>query len=122
MKKAIKNSNGLVRLAAIIIGLLSILAGTIYYENNITASVARADSNYNERTHLQLKLVNDIHELSQLNEGWYRISNGFVYHLDTFDSYVPLYIKVKNLQQQNGLLVIDENGVIRFSESFDGLA
>ena len=50
--------------------------------------------------------VNGIKELSYLNEGWYEIRNGFVFYLETFTSYVPLYIKVKNLEQQNGLLVV----------------
>ena len=43
--------------------------------------------------------------LRQLNEGWYQIRNGYVFYMETFDSYVPLYIKVNNPHRLNGLLV-----------------
>ena len=114
-----KTAKGLVSLITIIILMSSILAGTIYYENNITANVVREGSS--PKSSISIKEVNDISELSQLNEGWYSIKNGFVYYLETFDSYVPLWIKVKNPEQRNGLFVVDKEGNIEFDESFDGL-
>ena len=98
-----KIAKGLVSLITIIILLSSILAGSIFYENNITANVVKETSIDNKPPIISIKEVKSISELNQLNEGWYKISNGYVYYLDTFNSYVPLYIKVKNQEQQNGL-------------------
>ena len=110
-----KTAKGLVSLITIIILLSSILATTFIYENNITANVVR-ETSINNKIPIQITTVNDIKELNQLNEGWYQIKNGFVYYLDTFNSYVPLYIRVKNSEQQNGLLVVDEEGNVEFFE------
>ena len=112
MKKLFNNkiAKGLVSLITIIILLSSILAGSIFYENNITANVIKETSINDKPSTISMKEVNSSKDLSQLNEGWYQIKNGFVYYLETFDSYVPLYIKVKNQEQQNGLLVVDEDG------------
>lgn len=114
-----KTAKGIVSLITIIVVLSSILAVTIFYENNITANVVKETNN--KKTSMQIQSVYDANELSQLNEGWYLIRNGFVYYLDTFDSYVPLWIKVKNPEQKNGLFVVDADGSIRFEESYDGL-
>ena len=114
-----KLNEGLISLLIIIILLFSILAGTIYYGNNITANAVQENSNFDNS--MQIQTVDNIQDLNQLNEGWYQIRNGFVYYLETFDSYIPLYIKVKNLEQQNKFFVVDEYGAIRFDESFDGL-
>ena len=97
-----KLNEGLISLLIIIILLFSILAGTIYYGNNITANAVQENSNFDNS--MQIQTVDNIQDLNQLNEGWYQIRNGFVYYLETFDSYIPLYIKVKNLEQQNDLL------------------
>ncbi len=109
-----KFAKGLISLVTIIILLSSILATSIYYENNITANVISEISTEAKSTGILITEVNDIKDLSQLNEGWYKIRNGFVYYLDTFNSNVPLYIRVLNAEQQNGLLVVDEDGNVKF--------
>ncbi len=107
-----KTAKGLVSLITIILLLSSILATSIFYENNITANVVidKIDS----KSFISIKEVNNIEELNQLNEGWYEIRSGHVFYLDTFNSYAPLWIKVKNPKQQNGLFVVDEYGDIEF--------
>lgn len=117
-----KTAKGLVSLITVIILLSSILATTFVYENNITANVAREISIDAKQVSIPIKEVNDIRELSSLNEGWYYIKNGYVYYLEHFDSYAPLFIRVMDLGQQNGLLLVDENGKAMFDESFSGLA
>ncbi|MBI3034928.1 hypothetical protein HYY71_01265 [Candidatus Woesearchaeota archaeon] len=109
-----KVGKGLASLIAIIILLSSVLATSVFYQNNITANVIKEMSIDNNPSKISIKEINDIKELSQLNEGWYEIRNGFVFYLDTFNSYVPLYIKVRNFEQQNGLLAVDENGNVEF--------
>ena len=148
-KKLTKNktAKGLISLLTIIILMSSILATTIYYQNNITANVIRETSYKDESIKPQIKYVDDINELNQLNEGGYSVRNGFVYYLDTFDSYVPtfllrknvdekisllrkleiasqfpLYIKVKDKEQENVLFVVDSGGAIIYSNTFEGLA
>ncbi|MBI2656135.1 hypothetical protein HYX03_00160 [Candidatus Woesearchaeota archaeon] len=122
-KKLTKNkiAKGLVSLLTIIILLSSILAGSIFYEDNITANVVKETSIDSKPPTISIKEVNGIRDLNQLNEGWYQIRHGYVSYLETFDSYVPLYIKVLNPEQQNGLLVVDENGNIEFVKDFEGL-
>ncbi len=117
-----KTPKELASLTAIIILLSLILAGTLYYGKGITADAVRKAAIDGKIEKIQFKQVNDVKELSQLNEGWYKIMSGLVYYLETFDSYAPLYIKVNNPRQQNGLIVVDADGTIRFSERFDGLA
>ncbi|MBI2658356.1 transglycosylase SLT domain-containing protein [Candidatus Woesearchaeota archaeon] len=119
MKKLIKNkiAKGIVSLITIVILLSSILASSIFYENNITANVVKEASGA-ETARITIIEVNDIRELNQLNEGWYRIVNGYVFYLEHFDSYVPLYIHVRNIEQQNALLGIDEDGTIFFDNTF----
>ncbi len=119
MKKITKNKfgKGLVSLTTITVLLFSILAGTFYYENNITANVARKIS-IDDKPVIPIKQVNDIKELNQLNEGFYEARNGFVFYLETFDTYIPLYIKVKNTEQQNGLFSVDADGNVGFVKTF----
>ncbi len=109
-----KTAKGLVSLITIIVLLSSMLATSIYYQNNITANVVKEISTETKSTGIIITEVNGIKELSQLNEGWYQIRNGFVFYLDTFNSYVQLYIRVKNPEHQNGLFVVDEDGNVRF--------
>lgn len=120
MNKLNKNkfAKGIVSLATIIIVLTSILAGTIYYGGNITSNVV---SEVNDEPQIQIKTVDNIEQLSYLNEGWYQIRNGYVFYLDTFNSYVPLYIKVRDLYQQDGLLSVDADGNIEFHSDLDKL-
>lgn len=96
-----KIAKGMASLVTIIILLSSILATSIFYENNITANVIREVSIDSELTSISIIEVDDIKDLSQLNEGWYEIRKGFVFYLDTFTSYVPLYIQILNFGQQN---------------------
>ena len=109
-----KIAKGLVSLITIIVLLSSMLATSIYYQNNITANVVKEISTETKSTGIIITEVNGIKELSQLNEGWYQIRNGFVFYLDTFNSYVLLYIRVKNPEHQNGLFVVDEDGNVEF--------
>jgi len=123
-KKLLKNKigKGLVSLITIIVLLSSILATTFIYENNITANVIKElpiTESITQSIYIQIKEVNDIKELSQLNEGWYEINNGYVYYLDTFNSYVPLYIKVKNPEEHNGILGVEKDGTIIFYKDFN---
>jgi|GEM_PF-6077060 hypothetical protein len=109
-----KIAKGIASLIAIIILLSSILATSVYYNSSITANAVKEvplDSGLN---YISITEVDDIRELSFLNEGWYEIRNGFVFYLDTFNSYVPLYIKILNQEQQNGLLAVDAEGNIEF--------
>lgn len=123
MNKITKNkiAKGLVSLVTIIVLLSLILAGSLYYKNNITGSVAFEDLKNSESTSINAKEVNDVKELNQLNEGWYKVSNGYVFYLETFDSYVPLYIRIKNPEQQNIVFIVDADGNIKFEENFDKL-
>ena len=102
-----KTAKGIVSLLAVIILMSSILAGTIYNQNNITGNTIAGDNLNPLNTKLYKKEVNDISELSQLNEGWYKIISGNVLYLEDFDSTIPLFIKIKDSEQQNGLLVVD---------------
>ena len=124
MNKIFKNktAKGLVSLIAIIILLSSILASTLYYQNNITANVIREASIDSESKAIPTTEVNDIKELSQLNEGWYSVRNGYVFYLEHFDSAVPLYVKINNQRFWNGFLVVDADGNIEFRESFEEIA
>ncbi|MBI2660460.1 transglycosylase SLT domain-containing protein [Candidatus Woesearchaeota archaeon] len=89
------------------------MATSVYYNNSITANAVKEVS-LDSETGISIIEVDEIGELVFLNEGWYQIRNGFVFYLDTFNSYVPLYIKVKNPEQQNGLLAVDAEGNIEF--------
>jgi len=111
-KKISKNkiAKGLTSLVTVVILLSSILASSFFYENNITANVVE------DSTGISYTEVNDIYNL-QLNEGWYQVKNGNVFYLESFDSALPLYIKIINPKQQNGLIVIDSEGNILFDEN-----
>ena len=82
-----KLAKGLISLLTIIILMCSILATTIYYQNNITANAIR-ETKIDNKNLIQIKEVNNINELNQLNEGFYQIKNGFVFYLEHFDSYL----------------------------------
>src|SRR3989344_1171216 len=60
-------------------------------------------------------------ELNEFNEGWYSVRNGIVYYLEGFNSYVPLYVRVVNNQQQNGFVLIEADGNVIFDTSYDNL-
>ena len=104
IKKLFNNkfAKGLVSLITIVILLSSILATSVFYQNNITANVVRETSINDNKISIQITTIDDIKELNELNEGWYSIRNGYVFYLENFDTYVPLYIKVLNPEQKNG--------------------
>ncbi len=112
---------GIVSFATIILLLSFILALTLAYENTITANVVKDISIDTVAISIRVKEVSNIKELNQLNEGWYQAINGYVYYLESFDSYVFLNIKIKNPDERNGLLVVDADGNIKFDETFNGL-
>ena len=101
-----KFAQGLVSFAVIIILIASVLASSMLYNASINPYVVRENSFDKNPASFSIRTVKGINDLSSLNEGWYEIRNGFVFYLETFDSYVPLYIRVKNLEQQNGYKVI----------------
>ena len=113
-KKLLKNkaAKGLA-LIAIIVLLSSILAGTLFYQSSITANAIKQSLPNPESKVVQIKEVNDIKELNQLNQGWYQIRKGYVFYLDSFNSYVPLWIKVNNLEQQDGIISVDADGNVK---------
>ena len=119
IKNLNKTAQGIVSFATIVILLVSVLASSIYFEYSITANAVK-ETAINTKPTITIKEVKDINKLNYLNEGWYEIKNGYVYYLESFNDYVPLYIQVINPQQQNGLMVIYADGEILFDESFRG--
>src|SRR3989344_2973355 len=110
-----KMGKGIVSLLTVIVLMSSILAGTFYNQRSITGNAVAEDlAPLNTKLDIYKMEVNDVSELNQLNEGWYKIVSGNVLYLETFDSTIPLFIKVKNPEQQNGLLVVDFDGNIKF--------
>src|SRR3989344_1674314 len=104
-----KTAKGIVSLLTIVIVLVSVLASTIYYNNNITANVIK-ENTLQQSPQIQIKEISDVNELNEFNEGWYAVRNGIVYYLEGFNSYVPLYVRVVNNQQQNGFVLIEADG------------
>ncbi len=123
MKKSnkYKAPKGIVSFTVIIVLLSSILAASVYYENSITANAVRGTTSNNQEFNLQIIYIDSTKDLSQLNEGWYQIRNGYVYYLDSFSSYIPIWIKIINPEEQNGLLVVDADGTTKFDRTFTGL-
>ena len=117
--KILKNkfAYGLMSFATVIILISSILAASIFYQSNITARAIQ-ETNFDSSPAISIIAVDDINGLNQLNEGWYEIRNGFVYYLQDFDTPIPLYIRIKNSNQQNGLLSVDYDGAIIFDSKF----
>ena len=111
-----KKRNSLISLALIILLMFSILTINLVYNNNLIGQAATVFEPYSSQSSIQIKEVNSIEELSQLNEGWYKIINGYAYYLETFDSGILLYIKVKDSKQQNGLIVVDSDGNVEFEQ------
>ncbi len=103
--------------ATVIILISSILAASIFYQSNITARAIQ-ETDFDSSPAISIIAVDDINGLNQLNEGWYEIRNGFIYYLQDFDTPIPLYIRIKNSNQQNGLLSVDYDGTIIFDSKF----
>jgi len=119
-QKTNKIAKGLVSFTAVLLLLVSILAGSVFYQSNITGNAIKYDYSPDAQASA-FREVGRIKDLNQLNEGWYFIRNGYVYYLEHFDSYVPLYIKVKDPLQQNGILLIDADGNAFFEQKAENL-
>ena len=104
-----KTAKGIVSFATIILLLSFILALTLAYESTITANAVKEVSIDAKPISIPIKEVDNIKELNQLNEGWYQVINGYVYYLESFDSYIFLYIKVKNPDEAAVLKMLLEN-------------
>ena len=118
-----KNGKGIVSISTIVIVLLAMLFTAMWYNRNyssLTGNVVYAEGNF-VFSRPVISYVNDINELKILNEGWYEIRHGYVFYLEHFDNSIPLYIKVLNLNQQDGIVVVDADGTVSFDESFRGL-
>ena len=118
-----KIQEGIISLTAIIVLLSSVLAFSIFNGNgNITGFAINQKHNSNAKSIIpELTEINDIRELTQLNEGWYRVMNGQVYYLEIFSSYIPLYIKVRDEGQQNLVIAIDGEGNMEVGRDFSDL-
>ena len=115
MKKLNKIAQGLVSLMTVIVLLGSILAASLFYQTGITGNIVKENSN--SKSDIKIQEVNNVYSLSQLNEGWYQVRNGYVYYLENFDSFVPLSIKIKNPSNLNGLVVVDSSGKVTFDSN-----
>lgn len=116
-----KTVHGLISFIPLGMCLLFVLAILVIYDNNLTGSVVKEIKVDNQEPQIKIELVNDIKILNHLNEGWYQVKNGYVFYLESFDSPVLLYIKVKNPEQQNGFFVVDKFGNIKFDKTSEGL-
>ncbi len=105
-----KFGKGLVSLLTIIMLMISMLTITLTYDAYLTGNAVKELSIDGKA--VSITEVNDINELNQLNEGWYEIRSGHVFYLESFDSYVNLYIRVNSPQHQNGVFVVDADGNI----------
>ena len=117
MIKKISNNKigkGLVSLGIIILLLASILAASIFYQNNITANAVKENTINNDK--FQIKYVESVDELNFLNERIYELRQGFIFYDDS-GNFVPLYIKVRDFYQQNGIVVVDNYGNIKLTSN-----
>ena len=117
MKIIIKNkiAKGIASLTIIVILLLSVLAGSFYYQNNITANAVKEDStNFNEDR--SIKEI-DVRNLNQLNEGWYKTINGNLFYLEDFDKPVFIYTRIVSAEHQNEMFSVDADGNVKFYEN-----
>ncbi|MBI2654971.1 hypothetical protein HYX06_00920 [Candidatus Woesearchaeota archaeon] len=90
-----------------------ILASSFYLDGTITANVAAEEPP--SFTGPAAKEIS-FNELKHLNEGWYELRNGYVFYLESFDSYAPLNLKVKSPSGLDGLAVVDSYGKIEFTD------
>lgn len=105
------------KFVTLVLLLILITATTIVFNGNITGNVVGSSSGI---TYIipSIQEVSSIDELSSLNEGFYLIKEGYVFYLESADSYIPLYIKVTDLKQRDGIFSVDEDGNIEFEDSF----
>ena len=111
-----KIAKGFASLAVVVVLLISILAGSIYYQNNnITSNVVK-DASSNSDKEISTKEIG-ARNLNQLNEGWYKIIEGHLFYLKEFNEPVYLYMKINNPDYQNKLFSVDSNGNVEFYEN-----
>src|SRR3989344_2463498 len=114
MKNLTKNkiAKGIAGLAAIVVLLASIFAGSFYYENNITANAVKEDST-NFNNDISIKEIG-VRNLNQLNEGWYKTINGNLFYLEEFDKPVFIYTRMASSEHQNEMFSVDADGNVKF--------
>ena len=112
--KIIKNkiAKGLASLTIIVILLLSVLAGSFYYENNITANAVK-EASVNFDKDISIKEI-DVKNINQLNEGWYKIIEGHLFYLEEFDKPVFIYTRIVSAEHQNEMFSVDADGNVQF--------
>ena len=107
-----KIAKGIVSLTIIVVLLLSVLAGSFYYQNNITANaVKEASADFDKN--ILIKEI-DAKNLNQLNEGWYKTINGNLFYLEGFDRPVYLYARINNPEYKNEIFSVDADGNLEF--------
>src|SRR3989338_6255573 len=90
----------LIRLTTATLLIVLILASSFYLDGTITANVvAEEPSGF---TAPAIREIN-FDELKYFNEGWYELRSGYVFYLESFGSYVPLNLKVRNPYNLNVL-------------------
>mgnify|MGYP001574392368 FL=1 len=113
-KKMMNNkiAKGIVSLTIIVVLLLSVLAGSFYYQNNITANAVKEVSADFDKD-ISIKEI-DAKNLNQLNEGWYKTINGNLFYLERFDKPVYLYARIDNPEYKNEIFSVDSDGNLEF--------
>lgn len=115
MDKKKRISHEMNKLITLVLILVLITTAIIVFDGNITGNVVGSSSGI---TYIipSIQEVQGIGELSSLNEGFYLIKEGFVFYLESADSYIPLYIKVNDLKQRDGIFSVDEDGNVGFEK------
>ncbi|HLC49815.1 MAG TPA: hypothetical protein VJI97_00120 [Candidatus Nanoarchaeia archaeon] len=121
MKKIInsKTAKGITGFTMAMLMMISVFMFALSNNSSITANVVKYESIDTAKSNSVIQ-IKEINSLSQLNEGWYEIRNGFVFYLEDFNTPIPLYIRLKN-SQQNGLAVVDADGTVSFEETSNKL-
>ncbi|MEK6943586.1 MAG: hypothetical protein AABX00_05980 [Nanoarchaeota archaeon] len=121
MKKILDNktAKGITGFVMIMLMMISVFMFALSNNTSITANVVKFEDTDTAKNNAVIQ-TKEINSLSQLNEGWYEIRNGFVFYLEDFNTPVPLYIRLKN-SNQNGMAVVDSDGTVSFEESSDKL-
>src|SRR3989338_2031053 len=114
MSKMMNNkiAKGIVSLTIIVILLLSVLAGSFYYQNNITANAVKEVSADFDKD-ISIKEI-DVKNINQLNEGWYKAIGGHLFYLEEFDRPVYIYTKIVSSEHQNEMFSVDADGNLEF--------
>lgn len=98
MNRKRKISEEMNKLTALVLVLMLVTATAIVFDGSITGNVAIENSGITYSVPA-VHEVNDINDLKILNEGFYLVSNGYVFYMESADTYIPLYIKVNDVAQ-----------------------